>query len=133
MSPKEQPIRFNQITINDIPKNFRIYNNYNEFVKQKHIRTIIDNPNTVLPNTNYFNYGLYNTWIKCGRNPNKPSKICIGKNTLCNTRIRNPEDYDEEPATFWSNFTWDELTNAERKLWETLGFTREIWYCCIFG
>ena len=106
-------------------ENIRIYNNYNEFVKQKHIRTIIDNPNTVLPNATYFNYGLYNRWIKCGRNPNKPSELCIGDNTLCNSRIRKPPDGNSE--SFWPRFNWDKLTAEERKLWETLGLTRELW------
>lgn len=130
MVSPSQYILFNEIIINDKPRKFRLFNNYDEYVRQKHIRTNIDNTNTNIPHINYFNYGLYNTWIKCGRNPNKQSNKCIGKNTLCNTRIRNP-DTDDAP-TFWSGFTWDELTAAERKLWETLGFTREIWYCCIF-
>tara|TARA_B100001057_G_scaffold165589_1_gene166253 strand:+ start:6519 stop:7031 length:513 start_codon:yes stop_codon:yes gene_type:complete len=129
MSPQEQPIRFNQILINGTPKKFRLYNNYNEFIKQKHIRTTIDNPNTVLPNATYFNYGLYNRWIKCGRNPNKPSELCIGDNTLCNSRIRVP---DGDIWSFWSSFKWDKLTAEERKLWETIGFTRELWNDYIF-
>tara|TARA_B100000963_G_C22393487_1_gene565563 strand:- start:14 stop:511 length:498 start_codon:yes stop_codon:yes gene_type:complete len=129
MSPQEQPIRFNQILIDGIPKKFRLYNNYNEFIKQKHIRTTIDNPNTVLPNTTYFNYGLYNRWIKCGRNPNKPSELYIGDNTLCNSRIRVP---DGDIWSFWSSFKWDKLTAEERKLWETIGFTRELWNNLIF-
>ena len=131
MSPQEQPIRFNQILINGTPKKFRLYNNYNEFIKQKHIRTTIDNPNTVLPNATYFNYGLYNRWIKCGRNPNKPSELCIGDNTLCNSRIRKPPS-SVHAATFWPRFNWDELTAEERKLWETIGLTRELWNDHIF-
>ena len=131
MVSPSQYILFNQIIIDGQPRKFRLFNNYDEYVRQKHIRTNIDNTNTDIPHINYFNYGLYNTWIKCGRNPNKKSNKCIGDNTLCNTRIRTPGD-NSAPA-FWSSFTWDELTFEERKLWETLGFTREIWYCCIFG
>ena len=132
MVSPSQYILFNQIIINGTPTKFRLFNNYDEYVRQKHIRTNIDNTNSNIPHIHYSNYGLYNTWIKCGRNPNKPSEKCIGDNTLCNTRIRNP-DTDTDAPTFWSGFTWDELTFEERKLWETLGFTREIWHCCIFG
>ena len=110
---------------NDKKRYFRLFNNYSEYIRQKHIRTNINNPDSEIPMPNFDNYNLYNNFKRYPRKPILDSKNSFKNNTLCHNRIRTP--VNQAANIFWSKFTWHELSYEERQLWESLGFTLEIW------